>query len=123
MITENMVLQELYAVVLSLTANEKWRAAGSFTSQSKVEVLFTVLAMIALITAIVLLFWVFAKYRRNENEHNIKITELTVNNVKLRQENKELTTTNERLQQENTKLSQEKIEALESRIETEAPTN
>ncbi|MHC4533127.1 MAG: hypothetical protein ACYS6K_04165 [Planctomycetota bacterium] len=123
MITENMTLQELYVVVLSLTANEKWRAAGSFTSSSRVEGLFTVLAMIALITAIVLLFWMFARYRRSEDNLNLKITELSVDNVKLRQENKQLTATNEKLQQENTELSREKIEALESRIETEAPTN
>jgi len=122
MITENIILQELYVVFLSLTANEKWRAAGSFTSGSKIEGLFTVLAMIALITAIVLLFWMFAKYRHNEHELNLKITELTVDNVKLRQENKQLTATNEKLQQENTELSREKIEALKSRIETEAPT-
>ena len=122
MITENMTLQELCVVVLSLTANEKWRAAGSFTSSSKIEGLFTVLAMIALITAIVLLFWMFAKYRRNEHELNSKITELTVDNVKLRQENKQLTAANEKLQQENTDLSREKIEALESRVNTEPAT-
>jgi cell division protein FtsB len=78
--------------------------------------------MIALITAIVLLFWMFSKYRCAEHDLNIKITELTVNNIQLRQENNELTTTNEKLQQENAELSREKIEALENRINTEAPT-
>ena len=68
MIIENMTSQMLYVISLSLTANEKWKAAGSFTSSTKVEGLFTVLAMIALITAIVLLFWMFAKYRRTEHE-------------------------------------------------------
>jgi hypothetical protein len=63
MIIENMTSQMLYVVSLSLTSTEKWKAAGSFTSGSKVEGLFTVLAMIALITAIVLLFWMFSKYR------------------------------------------------------------
>jgi cell division protein FtsL len=122
MIIENMTSQMLYVVSLSLTSTEKWKAAGSFTSGSKVEGLFTALAMIALITAIVLLFWMFSKYRCAEHDLNIKITELTVNNIQLRQENNELTTTNEKLQQENAELSREKIEALENRINTEAPT-
>jgi len=122
MITESIILQELYVTSLSLTPNEKWRAAGSFTSGSSVEGLCTVLAMIALITSIVLLFWMFSKYRRIEHELNIKITGLSVNNVKLRQEIKQLTTTNEKLQQENAELSREKIEALESRVNTEPAT-
>ncbi|MHC4533128.1 MAG: FtsB/FtsL family cell division protein [Planctomycetota bacterium] len=123
MITESIILQELYVTSLSLTPTDKLRATGSFTSSSTVEGLFTVLAMIALITAIILLFWVFSKYKHAEHELNIKITGLSVNNVRLREEVKQLTTTNEKLQQENTELSREKIEALESRIETEAPTN
>ena len=122
MITESIILQELYVTALSLTANEKWKAAGSFTSGSKVEGLCTVLAMIALITSIVLLFWMFSKYRRSEHELNLKITELTVNNIKLRQENNELTTANEKLQQENTELSRKKIEALNNIITTETAT-
>ena len=123
MITENIILQELYVISLSLTANEKWKAAGSFASHSKVEGLFTILAMIALITAIILLFWVFSKYRHSEHDLTIKITGLSVNNVKLRQENKQLTDANEKLQQENNELSREKIEALKSVIGSEAPTN
>ena len=122
MIIENMTSQMLYVISLSLTANEKWKAAGSFTSSSKVEGLFTVLAMIALIIAIVLMFWVFSRNKRSELNLNIKNTELTVNNVKLQQENNELTTTNEKLQQENAELSREKIEILENRITTETVT-
>ena len=122
MIIENMTSQMFYVISLSLTANEKWKAAGSFTSGSKVEGLFTALAMIALITAIVLMFWVFSRNKRSEHELNIKITELTVNNIKLRQENNELTTTNEKLQQENAELSREKIEILENKINTEKVT-
>jgi len=118
-----MTLHELYIISLSLTPAQKWRAARSFTSASTHEGLFTVLAMIALITAIILLFWVFAKYRRSEHDLNIKITELTINNTKLRQENKQLTATNEKLQQENAELSREKIDALKNIIGTEAPTN
>jgi len=116
MIIENMTSQMLYVIALSLTANEKWKAAGSFTSGSKAEGLFTALAMIALITAIVLMFWVFSRNKRSEHELNIKITELTVNDIKLRQENNELT------QQENAELSREKIEALENKINTETAT-
>ncbi len=122
MIIENMTSKMLYVISLSLTANEKWKAAGSFTSSSKVEGLFTLLAMIALIIAIMLLLWVFARNKRSENELNLKNTELTVNMIKLRQENNELKTANEKLQQENAELSREKIEALESRVNTETAT-
>jgi cell division protein FtsB len=69
-----------------------------------------------------LLFWVFARNKRSENELNLKNTELTVNMIKLRQENNELKTANEKLQQENAELSREKIEALESRVNTETAT-
>jgi uncharacterized protein HemX len=122
MITESIILQELYVISLSLTSTEKWKAAGSFSSASSSEGWFTVLAVIALIVAVILLFWVFAKYRRSEHNLNLKITELIVNNVKIRQENDGLTTANEKLQQENTELSQKKIEALENIIESEAAT-
>jgi Tfp pilus assembly protein PilN len=122
MITESIILQELYVTSLSLTSTEKWRAAGSFTSTSTHEGLFTVLAVIALIVAVILLFWVFTRYRRSEHELNLKIAELTVNNIKLRQEKNELTAANEKLQQENTELSRKKIEALENIINAEAPT-
>jgi len=117
-----MTLFELYVTSLSLTSTDKWRAAGSFTSNSTHEGLFTVLAVIALIIAVILLFWVFARYRRSEHYLNLKIAELTVNNIKLRQEKNELTAANEKLQQENTELSQKKIEALENIINAETPT-
>ena len=99
MIIENMTSQMLYVISVSLTPTEKLRATGFFTSSSTVEGLFTVLAMIALIIAIVLLFWMFSKYRCAEHELNIKITGLSINNIKLREEIKQLTTTNEKLQQ------------------------
>jgi Tfp pilus assembly protein PilN len=121
MMTENMTLQELYVISLSLTPNEKWRAAGSFSTASSSEGLFTALAVIALITAVILLFWVFARYRRSEHNFNLAITELTVNQIKLKQQIYELTTANEKLQQENTVLSQKKIEALENKINAEIP--
>ncbi len=122
MIAESITIQGLHLIALSLTANEKWKAAGSFTSSTKVEGLFTVLAMIALITAIVLLFWMFAKYRRTEHELNIKITGLSINNVKLRQEIKQLTTTNDKLQEKNAELSRKHEEILENIINAETAT-
>ena len=122
MITESMTIQGLCVASLSLTPTEKWRSAGSFNAASSAEGLLTVLAVIALIVAVILLFWVFARYRRSEHYLNLKVTELTVNNVKLRQENNELTTANEKLQQENTELSRKKIEALENIINAETPT-
>lgn len=122
MIIENIISKMFYVNSLSLTPNDKWNAAVWFTSISKVEGLFTVLAMIALITAIILLFWVFSKYRHTENELNIRVTGLSVNNLKLRQEIKELTTTNEKLQQENAELSRENIVTLQSRVNNESAT-
>ena len=122
MIAESITIQGLHLIALSLTANEKWKAASSFTSSTKVEGLLTVLAMIALITAIVLLFWMFAKYRRTEHELNIKITGLSINNVKLRQEIKQLTTTNDKLQENNAELSRKHEEILENIINAETAT-
>ena len=121
--TENMTIHELYVISLSLTPTDKWKAARSFTSASTstTEGLLTVLAMIALIIAIILLFWVFAKYRRSEDRLNLKVTELTINNVKLRQENNKLTAANEKLRQENAELYRNQVEALENIINVETP--
>jgi len=121
MITESMTLQGLYVIYLSLTANEKWKAAGSFRSDSPIEGLFTILAVIALIAAVILLFWVFSRYKRTEHSLNLKVTELTVKNVKLQQENNKLTAANEELHQENAELYRKQVEALENII-TEMPT-
>jgi cyanate permease len=121
MITENMIMQGLYTISLSLTSNEKWKAAGSFRSESPVEGLFTILAVMALIAAVILLFWVFSRYKRTEHALNIKVTELTVKNVKLQQENNKLTAANEELRQENAELYRKQVEALENII-TETPT-
>ena len=122
MITTSMTIQGLYAISLSLSPNEKWNAAGSFRSESPVEGLFTILAVVALIAAVILLFWVFSRYKRTEHSLNIKVSELTVKNVKLQQENNKLNTTNEKLQQENAELYRKQVEALENII-TESPTN
>ena len=121
MITESIVIHGLDVIFLSLTANEKWRAARSFPNVSGGEEWLTVMAVIALIIAVILLFWVFARYRRSEHCLNLKVTELTINNVKLRQENDKLTADNKKLQQENTELSRRKIEALENIINAGTP--
>lgn len=104
----NRTLQVLCVITLSLTPLERWRSARSFYVASSYEGLLTAIAVIALILAVILLFWVFAKYRRTEHYLNLKITELSVNNVKLRQENKELKAANEKLRQENTELSRKR---------------
>jgi len=122
MITEVIVTQGLYVISWSLTPTEKWRAARSFSSAPSAEGFFTALAVISLIIAVILLFWVFARYRRSEHCLNLKITELTINNVKLRQENDELTANNRKLQKEITELYRRKIDALENIINTEIPT-
>ncbi len=121
MITENMIIQGLYFISLSLSPNEKWKAAGSLSSGSSRDGFFTVFAVIALIAAVILLFWVFARYKRSEHNLNLKVTELTVKNVKLQQENNKLTAANEKLQQENAELYRKQVEALENMISTETP--
>lgn len=122
MIIESMTIQGLYVISLALTPTEKWKAArGSFDTAPAAEGWLTVLAVVALIISVILLFWVFAKYRRSEHCLNLKITELTVNNVKLRQENAELTATNEKLRQENAELYRKQIEVLENIVHEETP--
>ncbi|MHC4487259.1 MAG: hypothetical protein ACYS4T_19010 [Planctomycetota bacterium] len=140
MITESMTIQGLHVIFLALTPDERWGAArGSFDTASTTEGWLTVLAVAALIIAVGLLFWVFAKHRRSERCLNIKITELTITNVKLRQENNqkiseltatnvklrqennELTATNEKLRQENTELYQKQVEVLENIVDVEIP--
>jgi C4-dicarboxylate-specific signal transduction histidine kinase len=120
MIVESMTVEGLYVISLALSATEKWKAAGSSLSTgSKTEGWLTVLAVVALIISEILLFWVFTKYRRSEQQLNQKITDLTVVNVKMRQEKDksnaaneklkqevaELTTTNEKLRQESAQLT------------------
>lgn len=124
MITESITIQGLHVISLALTPIKRWEAArGSFIGASfAAETWLTVLAMVALIISVVLLFCVFAKYRRSEHRLNLKITELTIANVKLRQENDELTTTNEKLRQENAELYRKQVEVLENIINAETPS-
>ena len=122
MITETITIQGLHVISLALTPIERWEAAKSpFDRISAAEAWLTVFAVLALIISVILLFRVFAKYRRSENCLNQKITELTITNVKLRQENSELTTTNEKLRQENAELYRKQVEVLENIIDVETP--
>ncbi|MHC4532866.1 MAG: hypothetical protein ACYS6K_02845 [Planctomycetota bacterium] len=106
MITESMFVEGLYTITLALSASDKWKAARTpFGIGSKTEILLTGLAVAALIISEVLLFWVFSKYRRSEQQLNQKITDLTVTNVKQRQENKKSIADNKQLQQELAKLN------------------
>jgi len=124
MIIESMAVEGLYTISLALSATEKWKAAGTpFGIGSKAEILLTASAVVALIISEILLFWVFTKYRRSEQKLNQKLTDLTVVNIKQRQENEKSTDANEKLQQElaelttiNEKLRQENAE-LRSNVE------
>ena len=109
MITESMTIQGLHVIFLALTPDERWKAArGSFdTASTTTEGWLTLLAVVALIISLILLFWVFAKYSRSERCLNSNITKLTITNVKLRQENAE--------------LYRKKVEALEKIIDIGKP--
>ncbi len=124
MVIESMVVEGLYTISLALSATDKWKAAGNpFHSGSKAEGWLTALAVVALIISEILLFWVFNKYRRSEQKLNQKLTDLTVTNVKQRQENEKLKTANVQLQQALTELNagneklQQEITGLRSNVE------
>ena len=120
MIAKIMTVEGLYAISFSLSANERWKAAGTrLNSSSDIDGWLTVLAVVALIISEILLFWVFSKYKRSEQQLNKQITDLTITNVKLRQEEDksnavkkklkekvaELTTANEKLRQKSAQLT------------------
>jgi len=122
MITESMTIQGLYVISLALKPIQRWEAArGSFNPDSAAKAWLTVFAVVALIISVILLFWVFAKHKRSENRLNLRITELTITSVKLRQENAELTATNEKLRQENAELYRKQVEVLENIVHEETP--
>ncbi len=124
MIIESMAVEGLYIISSALSTTDKWKAAGHpFNSGSKAEGWLTALAVVALIISEILLFWVFNKYKRSEQKLNQKLTDLTVTNVKQRQENNKSNAANKKLQQEldeltatNEKLRQENVE-LKSNVE------
>jgi hypothetical protein len=93
------------------------KAAGSsFKTGSNAEEMLTALAVIALLISEILLFYVFSKNKRSEEQLNQKIADITIANIELRQEKErknlaneklkqiiaELTTTNDGLQQQDT---------------------
>jgi cell division protein FtsB len=120
MITENIVIQDLYIFILSLTSGERMKAAGSFGEKSSVgsvDGILTAIAMLALVVAVILLFWVFNKYKNTEHNLNTKLADVTVKNVKLRQENAQFKVTIEQLQEENHNLQEEKTQLYRKHVE------
>jgi len=122
MVTESTIIQGLSIVSLSLTPTQKWKASSSYFAGASGDGIFTVLAVISLIVAVVLLFWVFAKSKHSQHDLELKIRGLAVKNIRLRQENNRLIATNEKLLQENAELYQKQVEALKNIIHGETPT-
>ena len=106
MLVESMTVEGLYVISLALSRAEKLKAAGSpFDGGSDTGVWLTGLAVFALIISDILLFWLFNKYKRSEQQLNQKISDLTIANIQIRQEKDESTEANEKLKQEIAKLS------------------
>ena len=106
MITETMAIEGLYVLSLALTSTEKWQAAGSSLKTGlRAEGLFIGFAVFALVVTEILLFYVFSKNKRSEEHLNQKINDLTVTNVKLRQEKEKTDEEIEKLKNENTELA------------------
>jgi hypothetical protein len=81
MITESMTTQVLHVIFLALTPIERWGAARHpFNASSAAEGWLTVFAMAALITSVILVFWLIAKHRRSEDHFKQEIAELTADN-------------------------------------------
>jgi uncharacterized protein YpmB len=110
-----MILQGLHVILLALTPMERWGAArSSFSSGSQSEWLLTLFAVVALLVSLILLFWVSIKHGRSKRELNEKITDLTIANVQLRQENDEQIAANTELQQAIVGLSRKQVEVLKN---------
>ncbi len=122
MILESMTVEGLYIISVALSATGKWQAAGrQFNRGSKVEGWLTGLAVVALIISEILLFWVFNKYKRSEQQLNKKITDMSVANIKLKQEKEKSKVANEKLRQKladlkavNEKLRKERAQLIQS---------
>jgi len=64
MIVESMTTQVLYVILLALTPTERWSAAKhQFGASSAVEGWLTAFAIVALITAVILIIWLSAENR------------------------------------------------------------
>ncbi len=119
MITESITTQVLHVIFLALTSTERWRAARHpFGASSAAEGWLTVFAIVALITSVILVFWLIAKHRRSEDRLKRKIFEITAaaeklladyrhSKERLKREVAGLTTTNEKLRLQIAKLSQQ----------------
>ena len=120
MITETIIVEGLYTIFLALSSAERWQAArSSFKSGFRAEGVLACFAVLALIVSELLLFYVFNKNKRSEEQLNKKVNDLTISSVKMRQENEkinkenetlkkevaELTATNEKLRQESEQLT------------------
>jgi hypothetical protein len=100
MIGESMSIQGLHLICLGLTPGDRWNAAGDpFKSGPTAETLFTIFAVVALIIAVVLLFYVIAKHKKTEALLEENIARLAAGN--------------DRLRQQITEIGQAQVEALE----------
>ena len=71
MITKSMNIQGLHVISLALTPIERWEAARRhFKTAYTSEAWLTLFAVVALITSVMLLFWLIA--RRRHSEHRLK---------------------------------------------------
>ena len=75
MIAINMATHGLFVIALALTPTERWNAASSFFAGSSPDGSFTILAVISLILAVALLFWVFARSKRSQHGLALKVRE------------------------------------------------
>jgi hypothetical protein len=105
MLTKTITVNLLYSVSSVLTNNQKWNAAGSwFRADSSGERVLAVFAMISLIIAMMLLFWLFYRYRCSEQKFRQKLSELETANIKLKRKNTELAAAVEKLRLEHAGL-------------------
>ncbi len=119
MILESMTVEGLYAISLALSANEKWKAAGTGLSSGSDAMGW--LTFLAVVSLTLLLFWLYSKYKRSEQQLNKKITDLTVTNDELQHEKDESNKANKKLMQKvaeltaaNEKLQQESVQLTHS---------
>ena len=131
MITESMTTQVLHVISLALTPTERWRAARHpFNASSAAEGWLTVFAVVALITATILIIWLITGNRRSEDRLKREIARLTAaienqyakykrSEDRLKLEIAGLTTANEKLQQEIAKLGQQKPTEVSKQIPSE----
>jgi len=110
-----MWTQGLQAIFLGLTPFERWDAArGAFGTSFGVEPWLTWFAIVSLITAVILLLWVYAKRARTENNLRNDILDFTISVSNLQQEKDELAAANKKLQQTIAELSEKQVAILQN---------